>query len=143
MRKIVLFVLLAVSIIAKAVTPIYLGNLPKIFGLKFGCSYEIAKSVLQNKYGNSDGLLTNKNTIAYTNISYGGLYWSMVLLIFQYDGYGSYLSRIVFCTTPTKDTKQVISSREYIVGMMKDKYPDSFVDVKDEKGFNLNISYSV
>lgn len=115
--------------------PIYTGNLPKIFGLEFGCSYERAKSVMKGKYGEPFSYLTNKNEIVYKGIYYGGLFWETVYLNFQYDGYRSYLNRIIFCSTPSSDTNHIISVRENIYKEISSSYPYSFVEYKDKRGF--------
>lgn len=115
--------------------PIYTGNFPKIFGLEFGCSYERAKSVMESKYGNPDSYFTDTNQITYKSISYGGFFWETVCLRFQYDGYRSYLNRIIFCSNSSKDTKHIIKVRDDIYSVLCQTYPDSFSENKDAQGF--------
>ena len=115
--------------------PIYTGNLPKIFGLEFGCSYERAKSVMEGKYGVAYKNLTDKNQITYKAITYGGFFWESVSLQFQHDGYRSYLNRIIFCSNPSRDIKHIIYVRDELYKALSLTYPNSFLEYKDERDF--------
>lgn len=135
MKKTILFLFLAVSVISKAANPIYLGNLPKLFGLDFGCSYEYAKTVLNSKYGEPYNLLTSSTEITYKSISYGGFFWDTVSLFFQREGNKSFLNRIIFCSNPSRDIKHIKNIRDDIYNVISTAYQDSFLEYKDEKGF--------
>ena len=67
----------------------------EICGIPFGSSYEKAKEVLENKYGTFT-YLSDRNTIVYDNKSYAGIYFDKIYILFQSDGYKSYMNGCIF-----------------------------------------------
>lgn len=75
-----------------------------ICNVPFGSSYEKAKKILEEKYGDYDFLESTKDCITYRDKFYGGMHFSYMHFMFQSDGEYSYFHRAVLCENcKTKD----------------------------------------
>ena len=67
----------------------------EVCGVSFGSSYESAKEILKNKYGESDYIETNETSIVYHYKTYGGINFSYMSFSFQRNGNNSYMNQCV------------------------------------------------
>ena len=75
-----------------------------ICNVPFGASYEKAKKILEEKYGDYDFLASTKDCITYRDKFYGGMHFSDMYFMFQLDGESSYFHKAVLSKNcETKD----------------------------------------
>lgn len=61
----------------------------EICGVKFGAAFEVAQSILDQKFGKGY-VSSNKNVLIYNDVRYAGVSWDKVSFEFQRDGSSSY-----------------------------------------------------
>lgn len=105
----------------------------EVCGVPFGSSYERAKKILKNKYGEPDYIDTDENKIVYNYKSYGGIHFTYMAFIFQRDNYNSYMSQCVM-GIDCKTIQEAKNNRDYILSIVKEKYRTWKYGI-DEDGF--------
>ena len=136
MKRLFLSLLLLCSICNLFGHNVYIEHLPKLFGLEFGCSYEVAAVSLENRFGEKS-VYSTKQRIEYRHITYASVLWDYVILEFQYDKYRSYLNRVIFSLPFTKDVRKVKKDRDYLYNMILNQ-DITYFDFKsyiDDNGF--------
>lgn len=92
----------------------------EICGIPFGSSYEKAKEVLENKYGDPSPF-SDKTKIVYLNKSYGGMLFDNIIFLFQSDGYRSFLNGCVFIWD-AKNLTDAVEKRDLLYKKLSLKY---------------------
>ncbi len=105
----------------------------EVCGVAFGSSYETAKDILKNKYGEPDYLETDDNSIVYHYKSYGGINFSYISFKFQRDGTYSYLNQCVM-GIECKTIQEAKTERDYIWSKAREKYT-AWREGTDKNGF--------
>ena len=136
MKRLFLSLLLLCSMCYLFGHNVYINHLPKLFGLEFGCSYEVAALEMGNRFGEKS-VYSTKQYIEYRHIYYASVVWDYVMLEFQYDKYRSYLSRVIFTLPMTKDVSEVKKDRDYLYNKIlhQDITYFDFKSYIDDNGF--------
>lgn len=92
----------------------------EVCGIKFGTSFDVAKDVLNKKYGVSSRISDDKNIIVYDNRNFEGKVFEHMYFVFENeDNYGfDYAVFTVVCKTKSEAEKE----REDIAEIIKKKY---------------------
>lgn len=109
----------------------------EICGVKFGTSYEDAKRILENKYGEAEyDYNHSKQTIKFKYKNYAGISFDTILFFFQSDGYRTYMNGCAFAihANTAEDAKE---KRERLYNRLSDKY--YMDDGIDKRGFKYYI----
>lgn len=69
----------------------------EICNIPFGSTYERAKEILGEKYGEYDYLYSKKDDIIYKRKKYAGVDFDSMHFLFQSDGIRSYFNAAIFC----------------------------------------------
>lgn len=112
-------------------------NLPVLFGVEFGSSYELAEVRLESKFGKKS-IFSDENCIDFMNVSYGGMFWSRICLNFQRGTYRSYLNRIYFVSNATSNISSAKDDRDYFLHKLMQQY-GRFDSYTDENGFKYYV----
>ena len=109
----------------------------EICGVKFGTSYEDAKRILENKYGEAEYDYTHsKERLTFVNKTYAGISFDTIFFLFQSDGYRTYMNGCIFILEAytAEDAKE---KRERLYNRLSDKY---YMDEGiDKNGFKYYI----
>ena len=109
----------------------------EICGVKFGTSYEDAKRILENKYGEAEyDYKHSKESLTFANKTYAGISFDTILFLFQSDGYRTYMNGCVFAidSNTAEDAKE---KRELLYNRLSGKY---YMDDRiDKNGFKYYI----
>lgn len=94
-----------------------------VAGIDFGCSYDKAKKILEERYGVMASYSTINN-ISYYNISVGTIEFQSADFGFQYGKSGLRCFNQATFSTPYElsELKDAIKTREYIKGILSKKY---------------------
>nr|DAH17213.1 MAG TPA: hypothetical protein [Bacteriophage sp.] len=122
-RIMFLCLLLIVGLCTKAQT--------SICGVPFGQPYDVAKSILYDKFGKAD--YQNHNEIWYDNKDYAGLYFGFIAFKFQAEGSRTYFNEC-FMGKEFSDVSLAKNFRNMICEKLQDKYDDLEI-YKDSNGF--------
>ena len=109
----------------------------EICGVKFGTSYEDAKRILENKYGEAEyDYKHSKESLTFANKTYAGISFDTILFLFQSDGYRTYMNGCVFAidSNTAEDAKE---KRELLYNRLSGKY--YMDDSIDKNGFKYYI----
>ena len=93
----------------------------EIFNIPFGTSYEEAKSILRDKYGDYDYLYSKKNDIVYRDKAYAGVDFDSLHFLFQSDGNKSYFNGAVLCID-CKSRSEAIKKKKWMHDKLSKKY---------------------
>ena len=69
----------------------------EICNVPFGSTYEDAKSILTDKYGDYDYLSSTKDDLVYKNKKYAGVDFDVMHFMFQSNGERSYFNTAILC----------------------------------------------
>lgn len=109
----------------------------EICGVKFGTSYEVAKEMLENKYGSSEYDFTHsKQTISFKNKKYAGIIFDTIHFLFQSDGYRTYMNGCVFILD-ANTAEEAKEKRDLLYKRLSEKY--FMVEETDKNGFKYYI----
>ena len=106
----------------------------EICGVKFGTSYEDAKRILENKYG--EAYKHSKQSIIFKYKNYAGISFDRISFLFQSDGYRTYMNGCVFAidANTAEDAKE---KRDGLYNCLSGKY---YMDEEiDKNGFKYYI----
>ena len=124
----------------------------EICGIPFGSSYETAREILENKFGEPQDT-SDKTTLVYKNKNYAGVLFDYILFLFQSDGRKSYFNGCIFALD-AKSLNDAERKQEMLYKQLSSKYTISFVyddnknkiygggfpPIKDAKiGFTIDI----
>lgn len=94
----------------------------EVCGVRFGCSYETAKEILKQKYGDPDYFGTDENTILYKYKVYAGMNFAYIAFCFQREGTCSFMNQCVM-GDDCKTVEEAKNKRDAIWEKVKAKYP--------------------
>ncbi len=101
---------------------IYNANtITEICNVPFGSTYEKAKGILMNKYGDYEHLYSNKDDIVYKNKNYAGVDFNSMHFMFNSDGTRSYFSGAIFAID-CKTKSEAIKTKEILHGILSKRY---------------------
>lgn len=109
----------------------------EICGVKFGTSYEDAKRILENKYGEAEyDYKHSKESLKFANKTYAGISFDAIFFLFQSDGYRTYMNGCVFAidANTAEDAKE---KRDGLYNCLSGKY--YMDDGIDKNGFKYYI----
>ena len=78
----------------------------EICNVPFGCSYEKAETILENKYGSSK--FSDRTQIVYYDKTYAGITFYKICFLFQSDGVKSYMNGCIFVL----ESKTILEARD-------------------------------
>ncbi len=94
----------------------------EICGVKFGTSYETAKRILENKYGDAEyDSSHSKQTIVFKNKKYAGIYFDSIHFLFQSDGYKTYMNGCIFAIH-VNTVEEAKKMRDFLHQRLSEKY---------------------
>lgn len=93
----------------------------EICNIPFGTSYEEAKSILREKYGDYDYLDSTKDKIAYNNKAYAGVDFDYLYFYFQSDGKKSYFNGANLCIK-CKSKREAIKKKDWMHNKLSKNY---------------------
>ena len=109
----------------------------EICGVKFGTSYETAKRILENKYGDAEyDYSHSKQIITFNNKNYAGIYFDAIHFLFQSDGHKTYMNCCIFIID-TNTAEEAKKKREILHQRLSEKY---YMETRtDDNGFKYYL----
>lgn len=108
----------------------------EICNIPFGSSFEKAKSILAEKYGDYDYLSSTKDCLTYRNKSYGGILFTDMYYLFQSDGENSHFHKAVLCRD-CDTMKDAVKLKQSLDEKFRKKY--SIFKILDEEDIYISI----
>lgn len=112
----------------------------EICGIPFGSSYETAREILENKYGEPEKDLSDKTTITYQRKSYAGFLFDRIIFLFQADAHKSYLNGCIFILE-AKSLNDAEKKQKMLYEELSSKYTIN-VTFDDDKNIVYRGGYS-
>lgn len=93
----------------------------EICNVPFGSSYEEAKRVLTDKFGDYDYLNSTKDHLRFKNKKYAGMDFNAIHFLFQSDGENSYFNAAIFCID-CKSKNEAIRQKDWMHKRLSERY---------------------
>ncbi|MBR7068463.1 MAG: hypothetical protein IKI28_09120 [Bacteroidales bacterium] len=128
----------------------------EICGVKFGASIDVARSILDQKFGSAN-VTESHNVLEYNDVRYAGYVWNRIRFVFQRDGKNSYCISCQMLKA-CSDLESAKKLRDELQAKMANKYEmNMFTDAdgleyykggvsptdKSDYGFRLEIDKSI